>query len=101
MKKQLFFNFFGGMDRLKHLYTMLLAICFSSIVAAQCPNDNTQFGTSTPTCDGNTQTLTSCIFGGEYRLVNLDPNTEYTFSTCSDTETDVTRTSHLGSTDDL
>ena len=92
MKKQLFFNFFGGMDRLKHLYTMLLAICFSSIVAAQCPNDNTQFGTSTPTCDGNTQTLTSCIFGGEYRLVNLDPNTEYTFSTCSDTDFDTQMT---------
>ena len=38
---------------------------------AQCPNTNTQFGTSNaPTAVGTLTTLSTCMYGGEYRLVN-------------------------------
>ena len=57
---------------------------------AQCPNTNTQFGTSNaPTAVGTLTTLSTCMYGGEYRLVNgLQAGSIYSFETCGDTDFD-------------
>ncbi|MCH9659822.1 MAG: HYR domain-containing protein, partial [Bacteroidetes bacterium] len=67
---------------------MVLAMLFTTGASAQCADDNVQFGTSTLTCDGVPVTLTTCIFGGEYRAVNVLAGNEYTFSTCGDSDFD-------------
>ncbi len=70
--------------------TAFLALLSSAAwqAAAQCGNDNTQFGTSTITCGAGSTVLTTCIYGGEYRLVNVTMGNTYTFSTCGDTDFD-------------
>ena len=57
---------------------------------AQCPNNNTQFGTSNaPNAVGVLTTLSTCLYGGEYRLVNnLVAGSTYSFETCGDTDFD-------------
>ncbi|MFL2571050.1 MAG: T9SS type A sorting domain-containing protein [Parvicellaceae bacterium] len=57
---------------------------------AQCPNTNNQFGTSNaPTSVGTLTTLSTCMYGGEYRLVNgLQAGSIYSFETCGDTDFD-------------
>jgi hypothetical protein len=74
---------------MKKLYTLLGMvglIAFSSTSIAQCPNDNTQWLTTDATTLTSTpSTLTSCIFGGEYRLMtNMQAGSTYTFETCGD-----------------
>ena len=50
------------------LFVLLLPIVQTE---AQCPNNNTQFGTSSaPVTVGQLVTLSTCIYGGEFRLVN-------------------------------
>ncbi|MCJ8290739.1 MAG: T9SS type A sorting domain-containing protein [Crocinitomicaceae bacterium] len=78
---------------MKKLYTllgMLGLIAFSTTSIAQCANDNVQFGTSTaPTNVGQLVTLTTCIYGGEYRLVNnMQAGAVYRLETCGDTDFD-------------
>jgi SprB repeat len=78
---------------MKKLYTLIALIgliVFSSTSIAQCPNDNVQFGTSAaPTTVGVSTTLTTCLFGGEYRLVTgLVAGSSYTFATCGSTAFD-------------
>ena len=78
---------------MKKLYTllgMIGLIAFSTTSIAQCPNDNAQFGTTNaPTASNNNITMTTCIFGGEYRLVtNMQAGSSYTFETCGDTDFD-------------
>lgn len=78
---------------MKKLYTLLGMvglIAFSTTSIAQCANDNVQFGTSNaPTASNPVVTLTTCIFGGEYRLVtNMQAGSVYTFETCGDTSFD-------------
>ena len=78
---------------MKLLYALLGVIgliVFSSTSNAQCANDNVQFGTSSaPTNVGQLVTLTTCIYGGEYRLVNnMQSGSTYTFETCGDTTFD-------------
>lgn len=55
--------------------------------AAQCGNDNTYWQTTTPTCPGTTVAST-CLFGGEYQLINVVAGNTYTFSTCTGTTWD-------------
>ncbi|MBK8499759.1 MAG: T9SS type A sorting domain-containing protein [Flavobacteriales bacterium] len=74
------------MRRWKHI--AILALCAAPAgMMAQCPNDNTLWLTTTPTCPG-TSTPTTCIFGGEYLLVNVVAGNTYTFSTCVGTTFD-------------
>jgi len=56
----------------------------------QCPNNNIQWGSSPQTTTvGYTQTLTTCIYGGEYRYVyNLQAGSQYAFETCGDSDFD-------------
>ena len=53
---------------------------------AQCPNNNYQYGTSNaPNAVGQLTTLTSCLYGGEYRLVNnMQAGSQYSLETCGD-----------------
>ena len=69
------------------LFVLLLPIVQTE---AQCPNNNTQFGTSSaPVTVGQLVTLSTCIYGGEYRLVNnLQAGSVYSFETCGDTDFD-------------
>lgn len=53
----------------------------------QCPNDNTYWQTTTPACPGTTVAST-CLFGGEYQLINVVAGNTYTFSTCGTTTWD-------------
>ena len=57
---------------------------------AQCPNNNTQFGTSNaPNAVGVLTTLSTCLYGGEYRLVNnMVAGSTYSFETCGDSDFD-------------
>ncbi len=80
---------------MKALYKLTLTACLALLLsftawqaAAQCGNDNTQFGTSTITCGEPPTVLTTCIYGGEYRLVTVTMGNTYTFSTCGDTDFD-------------
>ena len=74
---------------MKKLYTLLGVIgliAFSSTSNAQCPNDNNQWLTTSATTLTSTPTsITSCIYGGEYRLMtNMQAGSSYTFTTCGD-----------------
>lgn len=72
-------------------------------VSAQCPNNNIQFGTSTaPSTVGVTTTLSSCLYGGEYRLVtNMQAGSQYSFETCGDTDFDTQITVYNANTGSL
>ena len=72
-----------------------IALLFSFLfiggqINAQCPNNNSQYGTSNaPTTVGVLTTLSSCMYGGEYRLVNnMQAGSQYSFETCGDTDFD-------------
>ena len=53
-------------------------------------NNNTQFGTSNaPNAVGVLTTLSTCLYGGEYRLVNnMVAGSTYSFETCGDSDFD-------------
>ena len=73
------------------LSTLTVAIALiSHSTFAQCPNNNYQFGTSTaPSIVNQTATLSTCMYGGEYRLVTgLVAGSQYQFSTCGDSDFD-------------
>lgn len=78
----------------KFLATLFLALSFlltQQNAAAQCANNNIQFSSSSATSwvNGVFNTLTTCLFGGEYRLVTgIVAGNTYTFSTCGDTDFD-------------
>jgi len=57
---------------------------------AQCPNNNTQYGSSSaPTTVGAPTVLSYCMYGGEYRYVyNLIAGSQYAFETCGDSDFD-------------
>ena len=82
------------------LFVLLLPIVQTE---AQCPNNNTQFGTSSaPVTVGQLVTLSTCIYGGEYRLVNnLQAGSVYSFETCGDTDFDTQVTVYDASTNSL
>ena len=79
---------------MKNILHKLLA-CFVTLVFvqtsfAQCSNTNTQYGSSNaPSTVGVLTTLSTCMYGGEYRLVNnLVAGSQYSFETCGDTDFD-------------
>jgi len=57
---------------------------FAHSAFGQCPNNNTYWQTTTPACPGSTVAST-CLFGGEYQLINVVAGNTYTFSTCGTT----------------
>ena len=63
---------------------------FSGQMNAQCPNNNTQYGSSSaPTVVGATVVLSYCMYGGEYRYVyNMQSGSVYSFETCGDSDFD-------------
>jgi hypothetical protein len=80
---------------MKKITFLLIAVCCAwmgafNTAGAQCPNNNNQFGTSpAPTVPGASVTLSTCIFGGEYRLMTgLQAGVQYRFETCGDTDFD-------------
>ena len=48
---------------------------------AQCPNNNSPFGTINSLAPGQTSTV-YCMYGGEYATVSVVSGAQYTFSTC-------------------
>lgn len=56
--------------------------------AAQCPNDNALYAVNAtpPSCPGSI--TATCMYGGEYVLVNVVAGNTYTFSTCGGTAFD-------------
>ena len=68
----------------------LFCAVFSNASYAQCSNSNIQYGTSNaPTTVGSLTTLSTCMYGGEYRLVNnMQAGSQYSFETCGDTDFD-------------
>lgn len=48
---------------------------------AQCPNNNTQYGSINNLSPGQTATV-YCMYGGEYATVQVQNGSTYTFSTC-------------------
>ena len=74
----------------RHYARLALAsalLASGSTVFGQCPNNNTYWQTTTPTCPGSTVAST-CLFGGEYQLINVVAGNTYTFSTCGTTTWD-------------
>ena len=71
-----------------HLFAFLIFSIGQS--HAQCPNDNTQYSSSiAPSSVGSLVTMSSCLYGGEYRLINnLVSGYQYSFETCGDTDFD-------------
>ena len=68
---------------------VMLGFAFNS--QAQCANNNTQFGTTNASgwAEGQLNTLSTCLYGGEYRLVTgLTAGFTYSFETCGDTDFD-------------
>ncbi|MEM7102954.1 MAG: HYR domain-containing protein [Bacteroidota bacterium] len=75
------------------LFAGIFFCCSTSVLAqVQCPYDNVIFGTSDLsglTTVGDEETLTTCIFGGEFRTVtNLTAGYEYLIETCPDSDFD-------------
>ncbi len=67
----------------------MLGFAFNS--QAQCANNNTQYGTTNASgwTEGQLNTLSTCMYGGEYRLVTgLTAGFTYSFETCGDTDFD-------------
>ena len=70
---------------MKKITSLLFVILFGTFAYAQCPDDNFQFGSTTPICDGVLRNATSSMFGGEYHLVDVIAGNDYTFQTCGTT----------------
>jgi hypothetical protein len=63
------------------LKTTFALIWITSNVMAQCPNDNSAYGTISSLAPGQTSTV-YCMYGGEYATVSVVSGAQYTFSTC-------------------
>jgi len=90
---------------MKYLYQITaLAVVFCVVcqAKAQCPNDNDQYGTTSAASwvEGTTNTISTCLYGGEYRLVTgLTSGYTYSFETCGDTDFDTQITIYDAATD--
>ena len=85
---------------LHKLFSCFATLIIAQTTFAQCPNNNTQYGTSNaPTTVGVLTTLSSCMYGGEYRLVNnMVAGSQYSVETCGDTDFDTQLTIYDNST---
>ncbi len=76
---------------MKKITSLLIVLLFGTFAYAQCPDDNAQFGSTTPICDGVLNTSTTFMWGGEYMLVDLIAGNVYTFETCANAyDTEIT-----------
>lgn len=63
-------------------YLVLLGAFLLSVQAiAQCPDNNTPYGSINTLAPGQTSTV-FCMYGGEFATVNVVANSTYVFSTC-------------------
>ena len=87
-------------NRILNIISCFALLFMVQTVAAQCPNNNSQFGTSNaPSTVGVLTTLSSCMYGGEYRLVNnMVAGSQYSVETCGDTDFDTQLTIYDNST---
>ena len=85
---------------LHKLFSCFATLIIAQTTFAQCPNNNTQYGTSNaPTTVGVLTTLSSCMYGGEYRLVNnMVAGSQYSVETCGDSDFDTQITVYDNST---
>ncbi|MBE2247577.1 MAG: hypothetical protein IAE67_09995, partial [Candidatus Competibacteraceae bacterium] len=75
---------------MKKILILFMLVWGVSQAYAQCPYDNIPYSTSpAPTALGVPVTLTTCIYGGEYRTVTgLVAGATYRFETCGNTNFD-------------
>ena len=87
-------------NRILNIISCFALLFMAQTVAAQCPNNNSQYGTSNaPSTVGVLTTLTTCLWGGEYRLVNnMVAGSQYSVETCGDTDFDTQLTIYDNST---
>ena len=85
---------------LHKLFSCFATLIIAQTAFAQCPNNNSQYGTSNaPSTVGVLTTLSSCMYGGEYRLVNnMQAGSQYSVETCGDTDFDTQLTIYDNST---
>lgn len=68
---------------------LIAMVLFSMTSYSQCSNYNSNFPTGTNSISvGNTITISSCMFGGEYTACAVVAGNTYTWSTCGDTDFD-------------
>jgi len=87
---------------MKKIYTFLIFILIIQIkIFAQCYNCNSNYPTSTQSISpGQTITVSTCVYGGEYSFYNVTSGVTYTWETCGDTDFDTQLTLFQGSTCD-
>jgi len=87
-------------NRILNSITCFAMLFMAQAAEAQCPNNNSQFGTSNaPSTVGVLTTLSSCMYGGEYRLVNnMQAGSQYSVETCGDSDFDTQITVYDNST---
>lgn len=81
---------------------LILALFWSVVCQAQCPNNNIFYQSVNLTCPAST--IVPCIFGGEYVTLNVVTGNTYTFSTCGglwDTEITLYNGGIIGYNDDF
>jgi len=87
-------------NRILNSITCFAMLFMAQAAEAQCPNNNSQYGTSNaPSTVGVLTTLSSCMYGGEYRLVNnMQAGSQYSVETCGDSDFDTQITVYDNST---
>jgi hypothetical protein len=85
---------------MKKIFTLLIFILIIQIkVFSQCYNCNSNYPTSTQSISpGQTITVSTCVYGGEYSSYNVTSGVTYTWETCGDTDFDTQLTLFQGNT---
>jgi len=85
---------------MKKIFTFLIFILIIQIeLFPQCYNCNSNYPTSTQSISpGQTITVSTCVYGGEYSFYNVTSGVTYTWETCGDTDFDTQLTLYQGST---
>ena len=85
---------------LHKLFSCFATLIIAQTAFAQCPNNNYQYGTSNaPSTVGALTTFSTCMYGGEYRLVNnMQAGSQYSLETCGDYSFDTQLTIYDAST---
>jgi len=75
---------------MKKIFTFLIFILIIQIeLFPQCYNCNSNYPTSTQSISpGQTITVSTCVYGGEYSFYNVTSGVTYTWETCGDTDFD-------------
>lgn len=71
---------------MKRLSLFIVLVFTELFVYGQCPDNNNYYTTVFPDCPGIQNV--SCVFGGEYILVEVTAGNQYIFSTCGDNQFD-------------